>query len=271
LRSDPIAPAHRGELDAPASWGAIDFISDLHLQAAEPGTAQALRDYLKACDADALFILGDLFEVWIGDDLLAADPQQRAADPEHDFLAGICAELRAFSASRALFVLHGNRDFLLGAGFAAASGATLIDDPTLLRWRDQRLLLSHGDALCLEDRAYLAFREQVRAPGWQQAFLSRPLAERAAFARGLRSQSEARKQEPAMTWADVDHPAAVAWLRDSGADTLVHGHTHRPGRHELGSGMQRLVLSDWDAQAQPPRAELLRLDAGGWRRIALQA
>jgi UDP-2,3-diacylglucosamine hydrolase len=270
LRSDPVAPVHRGQLDAPASWGAIDFISDLHLQAGESATARAFLDYLKTCDADALFILGDLFEVWIGDDLLAADPQARAADPEHDFLAGICTELRAFSARHALYVLHGNRDFLLGAGFAAASGATLIDDPTLLPWRDQRLLLSHGDALCLDDRDYLAFREQVRAPGWQQAFLARPLSERAAFARGLRTQSEARKQDPAMEWADVDHPAAVAWLQACGADTLVHGHTHRPGQHELGSGMQRLVLSDWDAQAQPPRAEVLRLDAGGWRRIGLQ-
>ena len=273
MRSDPIpvTPAHRGELDAPASWGAIDFISDLHLQAAEPGTAQAFRDYLRACDADALFILGDLFEVWIGDDLLAATAAERAGDPEYDFLAGICAELHAFSANHALHVLHGNRDFMLGTGFCAASGATLIEDPTLLRWRDQRLLLSHGDALCLDDRDYLAFRAQVRQAGWQQAFLARPLAERAALARSLRTQSEARKQDPVMEWADVDATAAVAWLRDSGADTLVHGHTHRPGQHLLDDGLRRLVLSDWDAQAQPPRAELLRLDAGGWRRIALKA
>ena len=271
MRSDPVPfiPAHRGELDAPASWGAIDFISDLHLQAAEPGTARALRDYLKACEADALFILGDLFEVWIGDDLLAASAAERAIDPEYDFLAGICAELRAFSARHALYVLHGNRDFLLGAGFCAASGATLLDDPSLLRWRERRLLLSHGDALCLADRDYLAFREQVRQPGWRDAFLARPLAERAAFARGLRAQSEARKQDPAMTWADVDHPAASDWLRASGADTLLHGHTHRPGRHELGDGLQRLVLGDWDTEAKPPRAEVLRLDASGWRRIAL--
>ena len=271
MRSDPVpvTPAHRGELDAPASWGAIDFISDLHLQAGEPATAQVFRDYLRVCDADALFILGDLFEVWIGDDLLAATAAERAAEPEHDFLAGICAELRAFSARHALFVLHGNRDFLLGAGFCAACGATLLDDPTLLRWRGHRLLLSHGDALCLADRDYLAFREQVRQPGWRNAFLARPLAERAAFARGLRARSEARKQDPAMTWADVDHPAACDWLRARGADTLLHGHTHRPGRHELGDGRHRLVLGDWDAGAKPPRAEVLRLDASGWRRIAL--
>ncbi len=269
MRSDPVAPAHRGELDAPAGWGTIDFVSDLHLQASEPGTARAFCGYLRTCAADALFILGDLFEVWIGDDLLTAGPALRAADPEYDFLAAICAELRVFSARHRLFVLHGNRDFLLGPGFAAASGAKLLEDPTLLRWRDQRLLLSHGDALCLEDSAYLAFRTQVRAEGWQQAFLARPLSERAAFARSLRTQSEARKQDPAMEWADVDHRAAVAWLRAGGADTLVHGHTHRPGRHDLDDGLQRLVLSDWDAAAKPPRAELLRLDASGWRRVPL--
>lgn len=247
----------------------IDFVSDLHLQAGDPGTARAFGDYLKASEADALFILGDLFEAWIGDDLLTACPAERAVDPEFDFLAGICAELRAFSASRALHLLHGNRDFLLGADFCAASGAKLLEDPTLLRWRDQSLLLSHGDALCLDDADYLAFREQVRSPGWRAAFLAQPLAERATLARKLRAQSEARKQAPAQTWADVDHPAASAWLRHSGAHTLVHGHTHRPGRHDLGGGLQRLVLSDWDAAAQPPRAEVLRLDASGWRRIAL--
>ncbi len=256
-------------MSAPADWSAIDFVSDLHLQAGEPATARAFSDYLKASEADALFILGDLFEVWIGDDLLAASPAERALDPEFDFLAGICAELRAFSARHALHVMHGNRDFLLGAGFAAASGAKLLDDPTRLRWRDQSLLLSHGDALCLDDADYLAFREQVRAPGWRTAFLAQPLRERAALARSLRTQSEARKQDPAQTWADVDHAAASAWLRNSDADTLLHGHTHRPGRHELGGGLQRLVLSDWDAAAQPPRAEVLRLDASGWRRIAL--
>ena len=261
-------PARQSELVAAAHWRTIDFVSDLHLQAGDPGTAQAFRDYLVACEADALFILGDLFELWIGDDLLASGPLL-AAEPEHGFLAAICAELRAFSASHALYVLHGNRDFLLGAGFAAASGATLLDDPTLLRWHDRRLLLSHGDSLCLDDTSYLAFREQVRTPGWQAGFLARPLSERAAFARGLRASSEARKQDPAMTWADVDPDAAVAWLRESCADTLVHGHTHRPGRHDLADGLQRLVLSDWDADAEPPRAEVLRLDAGGWRRIAL--
>ena len=117
MRSDPEAPARWGELNAPAHWRAIDFISDLHLQAGEPATAQAFRRYLQGCQADALFILGDLFEVWIGDDLLDAAPAERATEPEYDFLAGICADLRAYSARHALYVMHGNRDFLLGARF----------------------------------------------------------------------------------------------------------------------------------------------------------
>ena len=270
MRSDQRICQGWGLIEAPAGWQAIDFISDLHLQAGEPATAQAFRRYLQDCQADALFILGDLFEVWIGDDLLDASPAERTAEPEYDFLAGICADLRAFSARKALYVMHGNRDFLLGASFAAASGASLLDDPTLLHWGEQRVLLSHGDAWCLGDGDYLEFRAQVRSPGWQAAFLQRPLAERAALARGLRAASMARKQDPAQDWADVDAATAAGWLQASGAATLVHGHTHRPALHELGDGLQRLVLSDWDIEARPPRAELLRLDASGrWQRIAL--
>jgi UDP-2,3-diacylglucosamine hydrolase len=269
LRSDPGPGQGWGLIEAPAHWRAIDFISDLHLQAGEPATAALWRDWLRRSDADALFILGDLFEVWIGDDLLAAEPQ---ADPEFPFLSACCAALREFSATRALYVMHGNRDFLLGTGFAAASGATLLDDPTLLRWDGQRLLLSHGDAWCLDDRDYLGFRAQVRSPDWQAVFLARPLAERSAVARALRAQSEARKQDEQASWADVDQATAAGWLRASGAATLVHGHTHRPGRHDLGDGLQRLVLSDWHADARPPRAEVLRLERpGGWRRLALAA
>ncbi len=255
-------------LDAPAHWRQVDFIADLHLRAGAPATARAFRSYLKNCAADALFVLGDLFEVWLGDDLLAADP---GADLEFPFFSECCAALREFAATRALYVMHGNRDFLLGPGFAAACGAALIADPTLLRWGDQRVLLSHGDAWCLEDADYLRFRAQVRAPDWLAAFLARPLAERAALARGLRARSEARKQDPEQRWADVDAPTASRWLRACGACTLVHGHTHRPGRHELPEGRQRLVLSDWDAEAHPARAQVLRLGADGWQRIALAA
>jgi len=171
LRSDSGSGQGWGLIEAPAHWRAIDFISDLHLQAGEPATASLWRDWLRRSDADALFILGDLFEVWIGDDLLAADPQ---VDPEFPFLSDCCAALREFATRRALYVMRGNRDFLLGADFAAASGATLLYDPTLLRWDGHSLLLSHGDAWCLDDRDYLAFRAQVRSPAWQAAFLAKP-------------------------------------------------------------------------------------------------
>ena len=216
MRSETEAPARWGELNAPAHWRAIDFISDLHLQAGEPATAQAFRRYLQDCQADALLILGDLFEVWIGDDLLDAAPAERATEPEYDFLAGICADLRAFSARRALYVMHGNRDFLLGSRFAATSGATLLDDPTLLRWGEQRVLLSHGDAWCLDDRDYLEFRAQVRSPGWQTAFLQRPLAERAALAReaGAAAETTAAAAPP-----DDGAPGQVLTTDGSGNET----------------------------------------------------
>ena len=245
------------EVVAPATWRTVDLISDLHLQADEPATFEAWQGYLETTPADALFILGDLFEVWIGDD--AAQQPGFEAD---------CVELLRSTAERLpVFFMHGNRDFLVGAAFAAQCGITLLDDPTVLSLHGERWLLSHGDILCLEDTEYLAFREQVRAPEWQSAFLARPLEERRALARSMREQSEARKQTPDTLWADVDTPAARAWLQRSRAKTLVHGHTHRPAQHDLGDGWQRIVLSDWDAAAHPPRAQVLCLSVAGAQRV----
>ena len=147
-----------------------------------------------------------------------------------------------------------------------------LSDPTSLDFQGQRWLLSHGDALCLDDTDYQRFRAQVRSADWQQAFLSRPLAEREAVARDLRERSEARKQSMAHDpelWADVDAAAAREWLQRAGAPTLIHGHTHRPAEHDLGNGLRRVVLSDWDANARPPRLEVLRLTAGGLQRLPL--
>ena len=241
------------ELVAPSHWRTVDFISDLHLQASEPATVAAWQNYLRTTPADALFILGDLFEVWVGDDAL---------DEPGSFEAQACALLHAASQRLALFFMHGNRDFLIGKHVARCTGATLLHDPTVLVWHDQRLLLSHGDALCLDDVDYQRFRIQARSAGWQRNFLVQPLAERRAQARAMRAQSEARKQA-AEAYADVDGPSALAWLQAAGAHTLVHGHTHRPAEHVLAPGFQRLVLSDWDATAQPPRLELLRLSIAG--------
>ena len=247
------------ELVAPSHWRTVDFLSDLHLQASEPDTLAAWHHYLQTTPADALFILGDLFEVWVGDDAL---------DDPGSFESQACALLQAAIRQRALFFLHGNRDFLIGPGFARHTGATLLHDPTVLVWQGQRLLLSHGDALCLDDVDYQRFRVQARSVQWQEHFLAQPLAQRRAQARGIRAESEARKQSGAV-YADVDGPAAIAWLQAARATTLVHGHTHRPAEHPLAPDVRRVVLSDWDAAAQPPRADVLRLTPQGLERIAI--
>ncbi len=248
-----MQPPRPAELAAPPQWRAVELLSDLHLQPAEPATFDAFARRLRTSDADAFFLLGDIFEAWPGDDVLA----------EPGFEADCAALLREVARRVPVHLLHGNRDFLLGAAFARAAGVRLLDDPTVLAFGAHRWLLSHGDALCLGDTDYLAFRAQVRQPGWQAAFLARPLAERQAIARALRSESEARKRSGA-TYADVDTAQALAWLAAAGAGTLVHGHTHRPGDHVLdAAGHRRLVLSDWDPAAQPPRGDVLRLDAAG--------
>jgi UDP-2,3-diacylglucosamine hydrolase len=246
------APLQR--VDVPPGWRRIDFISDLHLHSGDPATVQAWRQYLGHHGADAVFILGDLFEVWVGDDATTAS----GAATEASFEAQAADILRAARRRCPLFFMHGNRDFLVGEALANACGVTLLDDPCLLAFGAESWLLSHGDALCLGDTDYLAFRAQVRSADWQTAFLAQPLADRRAIARGLRARSEAHKAAQRQ-WHDVDATAAQQALRTAGAHTLLHGHTHHPGEHRLGDGFRRIVLSDWDLLAQPPRAQVLRL------------
>lgn len=241
------------ELEAPENWRTADFLSDLHLQPAEPANVEAWLHYLDTTPADAVFLLGDLFEVWVGDD---------AADEVQGFERRCADALARVAARKAVFFMHGNRDFLVGADFLAQHGVTLLSDPTVLVFAGQRWLLSHGDALCLDDVDYLRFREQVRGASWQQDFLARPLAERRALARGLREQSEARRRNAA-DYGDVDAAAAQQWLGDAVAATLIHGHTHKPAEHALEGGRRRVVLSDWDASATPARGDVLRLDGTG--------
>ncbi|MEN9395802.1 MAG: hypothetical protein RLZ81_332 [Pseudomonadota bacterium] len=242
-------------LTAPDHWRVIDFISDLHLNAGEPATMQAWRQYMQSTRADAVFILGDLFDVWVGDDMLEAPGTlQRASSFEQQCVSVI----RATSKRLALFLMHGNRDFLLGKAFATASGVALIADPTLLVFAQQRYLLSHGDALCLDDVDYMQFRGMVRSDSWQRSFLALPLTERQAMGMRIRAESEARKR---LNHPYVDlHAAAVDELMlTNQSSTLIHGHTHRPAQHELAGGRRRVVLSDWDARGTPPRTEILRL------------
>jgi UDP-2,3-diacylglucosamine hydrolase len=245
--------SERAELIAPPHWRAIDLISDLHLQASEPETFSAWTNYLKTTRADALFILGDLFEVWVGDDVAA--PLAATSDC---FEAQCSSHLHQAAQRLDIFFMHGNRDFLVGQDFLNQCGTGLLDDPTVLFFGEQRWLLSHGDALCLADAEYQQFRKMVRSAAWQTDFLSKPLPERQAIARGLRAQSEARKKL-GLKFIDVDAEMATQWLRDSGANTLIHGHTHQPADHDMGQGLQRIVMSDWDVAAKPPRAQVLRL------------
>ena len=245
-------------LQAPAHWQRLDFIADLHLQAGDEATFGVWRNFMQRTQSDALFILGDLFEVWVGDDAIDA------ASAGDDFAAR-CAQVLAATAQRLpLFFMHGNRDFLLGADFAATCHMKLLDDPTVLDFAGERWLLSHGDALCLQDHDYLQFRSVVRSAQWKQTFLTRPFAERQAMGRQMRSQSEEHKSAGMVRGellVDLDSQASRESLRASAASTLIHGHTHKPGEHDLGDGLRRIVLSDWDASALPPRASVLRLSA----------
>ncbi len=247
----------RPVLQAPKHWQRLDFISDLHLQLDAVSTFNAWQDYLQTTRADAVFILGDLFDVWVGDDLLNGNV---GADSASAFAAACVQTLSAAAQRLSVFLMHGNRDFLLGTAFAQACKLTLLNDPTVLVFADVRCLLSHGDALCLADTDYMRFRMQVRSPAWQQDFLHLPLVQRQERALALRAQSEARKRSGAAC-IDVDNAAAQDWLRAAQAQSLIHGHTHRPGQHAMANGMRRLVLSDWDLDATPARAQVLRLNA----------
>jgi UDP-2,3-diacylglucosamine hydrolase len=244
-----------GRLTAPAAWQTVDLISDLHLQASETATFEAWRAYMASTPAQAVLILGDLFEVWVGDDAAAQDPfLQRCADV-----------LRQASQRLHLAFMPGNRDFLVGPDFLSRCGVQALTDPCLLELGAQRILLSHGDALCLDDKPYQAFRLQARSPEWQEAFLAKPLAEREAFARSLRALSESQKHE-GMSFADADPEMSLFWLAQAKADRLIHGHTHRPADHALGTA-QRHVLSDWSLDHSPLRAQVFRLhsDSGSER------
>lgn len=243
-------------LTAPAHWQQVDLLSDLHLGPDTPGTLARLAQHLATTPAQAVLMLGDIFEVWVGDDA--------RSEP---FEAGVVAMLRAASARLALFFMPGNRDFLLGADMLAACGMSALPDPTVLDAFGQRWLLAHGDAQCLDDTAYQAFRRQVRAPEWQAQVLAQPLAARQALGRQMREGSRAAQAAQLLT-TDLDAEACRALLREAGAATLIHGHTHRPAVHDLGAPLQRVVLSDWDFDAPEPRGDVIRLSAAGLQRLS---
>lgn len=255
----PAAPAALPalfEFTAPAHWRAVDFVSDLHLAPALPKTLAAFASYLRGTRADAVVILGDLFEVWVGDDARTREFEAR------------CVDLLAEAASRLrLAFMVGNRDFLVGPAMLRDCGLLALPDPTVIDAWGHRVLVSHGDALCLDDEPYQAFRAEVRSASWQARFLAQPLDARLRAAAEMRRASEDRRLYDGDAFADVDAAAAVRWLHALGASELVHGHTHRPGSEALAPGHKRHVLSDWDLDTAQ-RAEVLRLDRGGFRRLA---
>ena len=224
----------------------IHFISDLHLSPQTPGVTRRFLDFLggRAHAAEHLYILGDLFEVWPGDDCLD--------DPENRFNRHIVEALNALTkAGVGLSVMHGNRDFLLGDEFAARSGATLLPDPYVLSLPAWQFVLSHGDILCTDDKDYQAFRDQVRTPEWRQMFLRQTLTERKAIAARMRRQSEQSKREKLdLSYALMDlNPCDTDdFIRQHGYATFIHGHTHRPTTHDHlvdGIHVERWVLADW--------------------------
>lgn len=219
------------------------FVSDLHLHPSRPDTVRLFGAFLAgpARTARALYVLGDLFDAWAGDDDIA--------DP---FNAEICVALKATTdAGIALFFLPGNRDFLIGEGFLAATGARLLDDETVVDIAGTPTLLLHGDTLCTDDVAYQDFRSLVRNPDWQHEFLAVPLAERKAKIEALRNRSQAAMAEKSATIMDTNNDAVLAAFNRHGALRIIHGHTHRPALHRYGTDdgreLERWVLPEWHA------------------------
>jgi UDP-2,3-diacylglucosamine hydrolase len=233
------------------------FISDLHLSASHRLTLDTFLRFLGqlAPNHRELVVLGDLFEYWAGDDDLS--------DPFAQDVAGALQGLAARGAR--VFLMHGNRDLLLGSAFARAAGATLLVDPTVATVGDRRVLLSHGDAYCTRDEDYQRFRRQARDPVQQQAFLAQPLAARKMMIGQVRAHSEAGKQMKAADIMDVTPAAIETALRAAGVTCMIHGHTHRPAQHGFlldKQPAQRIVLPDWDYETAPSRGGYLRV-AGG--------
>jgi UDP-2,3-diacylglucosamine hydrolase len=232
------------------------FISDLHLQESHPQTAEAFFRFLAehASHADALYLLGDIFEYWAGDDDLAT--------PFHQRIIKALRELAEHGV--AVYWMAGNRDFLVGQDFAEAAGLRLLPDPHVLTIAGQTIALAHGDAQCTDDLKYMAFRAQVRDPAWQSQFLAMPLAQRKAIIAGLREGSRQAHGEKSYEIMDVTATAVAALHEATKADTLIHGHTHRPALHESAdTGRRRYVLPDWELDAEPARGGWIAIDADG--------
>lgn len=220
------------------------FISDLHLCASRPEITSSFIDFLQATavNAEALYILGDLFEYWAGDDDME--------DVHHQTVISALKKLAEIGVQ--IYFMHGNRDFLIGADFCQIANVTLLQDHTLINLYGKKTLLSHGDTLCTDDTDYQAFRRQVRQPKWQSEFLSQPLPERKAQIENIRMRSEQEKTGKSTEIMDVNPEAVAAMLAEYDyPEILIHGHTHRPHQHQLvlnNHKITRWVLGDWYEQ-----------------------
>jgi UDP-2,3-diacylglucosamine hydrolase len=218
------------------------FVSDVHLDSGTPAATEQFLEFLRAvaASAEALYILGDLFETWVGDD----DP-----DPAK---ARVCAGIRALTAGGVgCFILHGNRDFLIGRDFCRNTGSRLLADPIVADIDGERVLLTHGDALCTDDHSYQELRSAVRTPSWQRRFLALDLAERELLANQARAGSKEHMAKAIPTIMDVNQDAVSTAYRATRVRRIIHGHTHRPGVHDTtieGEPAQRLVLGAWYEQ-----------------------
>ncbi|KAB2968894.1 UDP-2,3-diacylglucosamine diphosphatase [Zoogloea sp.] len=243
----------------------VHFISDLHLTADRPALTAVLERYLTGAARAAahVYILGDLFEYWAGDD--------DVEDPLNNQVAGLLAALSG--AGTQVHFMPGNRDFLLGREFAARAGLEILREPTLIDLDGQPVLLCHGDAECTDDLAYQAFRAQVRNPAYQAQFLAQPLAARKQFIAGVRMKSEQAKAGKQAEIMDVNAGAIAELLRQHGYPRLIHGHTHRPALHlhEVdGHACERWVLSDWREDAGGVQGEVLVWKDGALSRLPLR-
>ena len=230
----------------------IHFISDLHLCADRPALTAVFERYLAgpARAAKRLYILGDLFEYWAGDD-----------DVDDPLASLVASQIKALAkAGCSVFFMPGNRDFLIGTDFAGRASLEILPEPTLIMLDEQPAVLCHGDSLCTDDIAYQAFRKQVRNPAWQAQFLTQPLAVRKQIIAGVRMKSEEAKSEKAAAIMDVNTAAVTALLRENGFPRLIHGHTHRPAEHSLnveGHVFERWVLADWREENGEAKGEVL--------------
>ena len=259
LRS--VAAGVPGEGPRPHAARPYLFLSDIHLSEAIPHTVVAFEHFIRitAQQADSVFILGDLFEYWIGDDMLV-----------EPFAARMAALLHSLSERGiALYIMHGNRDFLLGKRFMKAAGAIWLPDPFVITAFGTRIALAHGDAQCTADRGYQLFRRFARSRVAQTLFLAWPFRWRQSLAENMRSKSEHGRSRPVSPKYDVTATGVAALFRRSKAATIIHGHTHRPAMHREPGGT-RWVLPDWDLDHGEHRGGYLRIDAEGIRALPLE-